>query len=69
VLCKTLLSVPCSCFSSEEAAASAPELYRHGSQARYAPTLEGQYIIKNLVLVSAAMVIGAAVRGARSGQE
>lgn len=33
----------------------------------YAPTLEGQYIIKNLVLVSAAMVIGAAVRGGRAG--
>ena len=29
----------------------------------YAPTLEGQYIIKNLVLVSAAVVIGATVRG------
>ena len=29
----------------------------------YAPTLEGQYIIKNLVLVSAALVIGATVRG------
>lgn len=29
----------------------------------YAPTLEGQYIIKNLVLVAAAMVIGATVRG------
>jgi len=28
-----------------------------------APTLEGQYIIKNLVLVGAAMVIGATVRG------
>ncbi len=28
-----------------------------------APTLEGQYIIKNLVLVSAAVVIGATVRG------
>lgn len=28
-----------------------------------APTLEGQYIIKNLVLVSAAMVVGATVRG------
>ncbi|MCA9912457.1 MAG: DoxX family protein [Anaerolineae bacterium] len=27
------------------------------------PTLEGQYIIKNLVLVSAAIVIGATVRG------
>lgn len=29
----------------------------------YAPTLEGQYIIKNVVLVSAALVIGATVRG------
>jgi len=28
-----------------------------------APTLEGQYIIKNVVLVSAAIVIGATVRG------
>lgn len=31
----------------------------------YAPTLEGQYIIKNIVLVAAAMVIGATVRGGR----
>jgi uncharacterized membrane protein YphA (DoxX/SURF4 family) len=29
----------------------------------YAPTLEGQYIIKNMVLISAGMVIGATVRG------
>ncbi len=29
----------------------------------YAPTLEGQYIIKNLVLVAAALVLGATVRG------
>ncbi|MBP7693417.1 MAG: DoxX family membrane protein [Anaerolineales bacterium] len=29
----------------------------------YAPTLEGQYIIKNVVLVSAAVVLGATVRG------
>ncbi|MEZ6233511.1 MAG: hypothetical protein R3B68_04920 [Phycisphaerales bacterium] len=28
----------------------------------WAPTLEGQYIIKNLVLISAALVIGATVR-------
>lgn len=28
-----------------------------------APTLEGQYIIKNVVLVGAAMVVGATVRG------
>jgi uncharacterized membrane protein YphA (DoxX/SURF4 family) len=31
----------------------------------YAPTLEGQYIIKNVVLISAAIVIGATVRGGR----
>ena len=30
-----------------------------------APTLEGQYIIKNLVLVAAALVVGATVRGGR----
>ena len=29
----------------------------------YAPTLEGQYIIKNLVLISAGLVIGSTVRG------
>lgn len=29
----------------------------------FAPTLEGQYIIKNFVLFSAALVIGATVRG------
>jgi uncharacterized membrane protein YphA (DoxX/SURF4 family) len=32
------------------------------SQPPYAPTLEGQYIIKNLVLISAGLVIGATVR-------
>jgi uncharacterized membrane protein YphA (DoxX/SURF4 family) len=29
----------------------------------YAPTLEGQYIIKNFVLLSGALVLGATVRG------
>lgn len=29
----------------------------------FAPTLEGQYIIKNIVLVTASLVIGATVRG------
>jgi uncharacterized membrane protein YphA (DoxX/SURF4 family) len=33
------------------------------TQFPFAPTLEGQYIIKNLVLVSAGIVIGATVRG------
>jgi hypothetical protein len=31
----------------------------------YAPTLEGQYIIKNMVLISAGLVLGATVRGGR----
>lgn len=30
-----------------------------------APTLEGQYIIKNFVLIGAAMVVGATLRGGR----
>jgi uncharacterized membrane protein YkgB len=31
----------------------------------YAPTLEGQYIIKNIVLIAAAMTVGGTVRGGR----
>jgi uncharacterized membrane protein YphA (DoxX/SURF4 family) len=31
----------------------------------YAPTLEGQYIIKNMVLIGAGLVIGSTVRGGR----
>jgi uncharacterized membrane protein YphA (DoxX/SURF4 family) len=31
----------------------------------YAPTLEGQYIIKNIVLAAAALLLGAVVRGGR----
>lgn len=31
----------------------------------FVPTLEGQYILKNLVLISAGIVIGATVRGGR----
>jgi len=31
----------------------------------FVPTLEGQYIIKNLVLISAGLVIGATVRGGK----
>jgi uncharacterized membrane protein YphA (DoxX/SURF4 family) len=33
------------------------------TQFPFAPTLEGQYIIKNIVLISAGLVIGATVRG------
>lgn len=29
----------------------------------YAPTMEGQYIIKNLLIISAALVVGGTVRG------
>jgi len=35
----------------------------------YVPTLEGQYIIKNLVLIGAALVIGATVRGGQLRSE
>lgn len=35
------------------------------TQFPYALTLEGQYIVKNLVLMSAGLVIGATVRGGR----
>ena len=35
------------------------------THAPYAPTLEGQYIIKNLVLISAAIAIGGTVRAFR----
>ncbi len=35
------------------------------TQFPYAPTLEGQYIIKNLVLISAGLVVGATVHGGR----
>jgi uncharacterized membrane protein YphA (DoxX/SURF4 family) len=35
------------------------------SAAPYAPTLEGQYIFKNMVLISAGLVIGATLRRSR----
>jgi uncharacterized membrane protein YphA (DoxX/SURF4 family) len=35
------------------------------TQFPYAPTLEGQYIIKNIVLIGGALVVGATVRGGR----
>ncbi|MBC8184695.1 MAG: DoxX family membrane protein [Candidatus Marinimicrobia bacterium] len=35
------------------------------TQIPYALTLEGQYIVKNLVLISAGLVVGATVRGGR----
>ena len=38
------------------------EVFQH---VLYAPTLEGQYIIKNLVLIGAGLVIGSTMRGGR----
>ncbi len=35
----------------------------------YAPSLEGQYIIKNLVLIAAGIIIGATVRGGHVAPE
>ena len=35
----------------------------------YAPTLEGQYIIKNAVLIAGSIVVGATVRGGRIDPE
>ncbi len=35
----------------------------------YAPTLEGQYIIKNLVLISGGLVIGGTLRGKKQAGE
>lgn len=39
------------------------------TQFPFVPTLEGQYIIKNLVLIGAAMVVGATVRGGQLDPE
>jgi uncharacterized membrane protein YphA (DoxX/SURF4 family) len=46
-------------------------LFPHETWARfpYAATMEGQYIIKNLVLVSAALVVYAAARGAAPAED
>lgn len=39
-----------------------PEITFQPGHAPYGPTLEGQYIIKNLLIISAALVIGGTVR-------
>jgi uncharacterized membrane protein YkgB len=43
-----------------------PEVTFQPGRVPYAPTLEGQYIIKNLLIISAALVVGGTVR-ARDG--
>jgi uncharacterized membrane protein YkgB len=39
-----------------------PEVTFQAGRVPYAPTMEGQYIIKNLLILSAALVIGSTVR-------
>jgi uncharacterized membrane protein YkgB len=39
-----------------------PEITFQAGRFPYGPTLEGQYIIKNLLIISAAMVVGGALR-------
>ena len=40
-----------------------PAVTFQAGHAPYAPTMEGQYIIKNLLILSAALVVGGTVRG------
>lgn len=39
-----------------------PEVTFQAGRVPYAPTMEGQYIIKNLLIISAALVVGGSVR-------
>lgn len=45
-----------------------PEITFQAGRVPYAPTLEGQYIIKNLLILSAALVIGGSLRRAREAK-
>ena len=40
-----------------------PEVTFQAGHLPYGPTIEGQYIIKNLLIISAALVVGGTVRG------
>lgn len=40
-----------------------PGVTFQGGHIPYAPTMEGQYIVKNLLIISAALVVGGTVRG------
>ena len=42
-----------------------PEITFQAGRIPYGPTLVGQYIIKNLLIISAALVVGGTVRGER----
>ncbi len=43
-----------------------PEVTFQPGRIPYGPTMEGQYIIKNLLIISAALVIGGTVRGSKN---
>lgn len=43
-----------------------PEITFQAGKIPYAPTIEGQYIIKNLLIISAALVIGGTLRSKES---
>lgn len=43
-----------------------PEITFQAGRFPYAPTVEGQYIIKNLLIISAALVVGGTVRGSKT---
>ncbi len=42
-----------------------PEVTFQAGRIPYGPTMEGQYIIKNLLIISAALVVGGTVRSSR----
>lgn len=44
-----------------------PEVAFQPGRIPYGPTMEGQYIIKNLMIISAALVVGGTVRGHTGG--
>ena len=46
-----------------------PEVTFQAGHFPYGPTMEGQYIIKNLLIISAALVVGGTVRGNEEDNE
>lgn len=45
-----------------------PEITFQAGYLPYGPTMEGQYIIKNLLIISAALVVGGTVRRSNGGE-
>lgn len=45
-----------------------PDVTFQPGRVPYAPTIEGQYIVKNLLIISAALVVGGTVRGETRGR-